>query len=607
MAEHVRLKVDKSQLLCRKGGCGFFGNPEWSWYCSKCWRELNAAQQMHNHNFDSAHLVSLGSSQSLPTPLNKERPSPFHSLIKKGESSKKGHSSLSQKVSYLEDQSRKHVQTLERKTSNMKQMFRKGRAELDKSRSPTRADKPNAPPEAKIIGKEFADYLKSRVRGAGITDLSRNIQSFIDKVHKRVEILPIEEISAMVQNFYQALAKRLETHENFSGLSEEERNHISDLTERYIMICCYKQLFCPTSTQDEEKDLEIQERIRSLNWVTAAHLECPFSETNSGIRDLIYQAINDILQLDGSPAPQDKLASVVSCAKKIFTVIQAGDCSVASADDFLPSMIFILLKANPPRLISNINFITRFSNEARLRSGEEGYYFTNLCCGLNFVESLTAASLNLSQAEFDSFMRGEIPAGCWGATLLMCEGVQSMNHNLATLAELAELQARVTADCARLEQEMEQFQAGVAAEVEQVMARTAFTIRGPRQPVTVDQLAVPEQEEQLLPPPLLPQQVVPAPAPALQEFTPDPAPPGTTTDQQPTAAAIAALPAYVGFSLQSASIQSISCNTAASDSLLSSPCLSSHRLQSPSPQPSQSSFTPSSTSSSLHSLSPSPH
>lgn len=58
MAEHVRLKVDKSQLLCRKGGCGFFGNPEWSWYCSKCWRELNAAQQRHNHNFDSAHLVS---------------------------------------------------------------------------------------------------------------------------------------------------------------------------------------------------------------------------------------------------------------------------------------------------------------------------------------------------------------------------------------------------------------------------------------------------------------------------------------------------------------------------------------------------------------------
>ena len=66
----------------------------------------------------------------------------------------------------------------------------------------------------------------------------------------------------MVQNFYQALAKRLENHENFVGLTEEERSMICDLTERYIMICCYKQLFCPLTTQDEDKDLEIQDKIR---------------------------------------------------------------------------------------------------------------------------------------------------------------------------------------------------------------------------------------------------------------------------------------------------------------------------------------------------------
>ena len=74
--------------------------------------------------------------------------------------------------------------------------------------------------------------MKSRVRGAGITDLSRNIQSFIDKVHRKVEVLPIEEMSSMVQNFYQALARRLETHENFTGLGEEERGVICDMTER---------------------------------------------------------------------------------------------------------------------------------------------------------------------------------------------------------------------------------------------------------------------------------------------------------------------------------------------------------------------------------------
>ena len=481
--------------------------------------------------------------------------------------------------------------------------------ELVKSKSPTRESKPSLPPEAKSVGREFGEYLSPRVKKAGIADLSRNIQSFIEKVHKRVEILPIEEVAVMVQNFYQALAKRLETHENFQGLTEEERSKICDLTERYLMICCYKQLFCPLTTQDEDKDLEIQERIRSvilpienyhhhrhyrkLSWVTANHLDCPFSETSEGIRDLIYQAINDILQVDGSKAPQDKLESVVSCAKKIFSVIQAGDKSVASADDFLPSLIFILLKANPPRILSNINFITRFTNEARLRSGEEGYYFTNLCCGLNFIENLSAASLNLPQSEFDSFMSGEIPPGSWGATLIMCEGLQSVNTSIATLRELNELQARIVSDCERLEREMAEFQNNISSEVERVMARTEYTIRPAKKPVTVDALS-PQAEETLLPPPLLPQ-----PLSGL---------PDTMEDTSSPESGPLSLSTYVGFSAQSASIPSISCNTADSAHFSASP-VSLPPPYSPSPQSmvqSLSSFTPStSTSSILSVLSPS--
>ena len=82
--------------------------------------------------------------------------------------------------------------------------------------------------------------------------------------------------------------------------------------------------------------------------------------------------------MDGKMAPQDKLQCLVNCCKKIFDMLKVSSASPASADEFLPCLIFVCLKANPPRIQSNINFITRFCNEDKLRMGEAGYFFANL-------------------------------------------------------------------------------------------------------------------------------------------------------------------------------------------------------------------------------------
>ena len=101
--------------------------------------------------------------------------------------------------------------------------------------------------------------------------------------------------------------------------------------------------------------------------------------------DYFYNFLNcaiiyflDLLEIDGKMAPQDKLACLVKCSKNVFEMLKISNETPASADDFLPCLIYICLKANPPRIQSNLNFITRFCNENKLRMGEGGYFFANL-------------------------------------------------------------------------------------------------------------------------------------------------------------------------------------------------------------------------------------
>ena len=108
----------------------------------------------------------------------------------------------------------------------------------------------------------------------------------------------------------------------------------------------------------------------------------------------IYKAINtsanikrNINEVTNSPqTPTNENSSGTNTSLNIKSSDESPDSrggggggkSLASADDYLPAFIYIVLKANPTMLYSNINFVSRFAFEKRILQGEHAYHFCSL-------------------------------------------------------------------------------------------------------------------------------------------------------------------------------------------------------------------------------------
>ncbi|KAM9321269.1 rab5 GDP/GTP exchange factor isoform 2-T2 [Gastrophryne carolinensis] len=401
-SERRAIHVDQSELLCKKG-CGYYGNPAWQGFCSKCWRE----------EYQKARQKQIQEDWELAERLQREEEEAYAS----SQGAQGGQPSL-------------------------------GFAKFEEKKSNEKARK------VTTVKKFFTASSKS--------------------AQKKVPPNKVEE--AM------------------------------DQIEKFIMTRLYKHVFCPETTDDEKKDLAVQKRIRALHWVTPQMLCVPVNEEISEVSDMVVKAITDVIEMDSKRIPRDKLACITGCSKQIFNAIRITKNEPASADDFLPTLIYIVLKANPPRLQSNIQYITRFCNPSRLMTGEDGYYFTNLCCAIAFIEKLDAQSLNLSEEEFSRYMSGQASPKKHDSDIFdddTCLGVKQMHRNLDLLSQLSERQERIVSGAKKLEKDLIDWTEDVTREVQDIVEKYPLNIKPSSQALaSIDSENV---EDDRLPPPLQPQ------------------------------------------------------------------------------------------------------
>ncbi|MEQ2283342.1 Rab5 GDP/GTP exchange factor [Ameca splendens] len=495
--ERRGIHVDQSDLLCKKG-CGYYGNAAWQGLCSKCWRE----------EYQRVRQKQIQDDWALAEKLQREEEEAYASSHAVHSQSPAGHASLAPFSKFEEKKTNEKT----RKVTTVKKFFSPSsrtasKKETQDGKTPSPSISRHASFDTDQVSKDFVEFLKNFHKPG--REIHKHCRAFLVNMSSKKD-LSADELSECVQDFYQSLADRLMSH--FKG-SSESVEQVMDQVEKYIMTRLYKSVFCPETTDDEKKDLSTQNRIRALHWVTIQMLCVSMDEEIPEVSENVVKAITDIIEMDSKRVPRDKLACITRCSKHIFSAIRITKNEPASADDFLPALIYIVLKANPPRLQSNIQYITRFCNPSRLMTGEDGYYFTNLCCAVAFIEKLDAQSLNLSPEEFERYMSGQASPrfsssegewvnGAQGVGVTVTNPVLAqLNHNLELLSGLCRQQEAVMEAAQSLQADLLSWSEGVQREVQGILEKYPLEIKSSK----VSAIDANNVDNENLPSPIKPQ------------------------------------------------------------------------------------------------------
>lgn len=91
-------------------------------------------------------------------------------------------------------------------------------------------------------------------------------------------------------------------------------------------------------------------------------------------------AQKELQKINQYKAPRDKLVCLLNCCRVLNNMLNVSvppGAAPPGADDFLPVLVYVLLRAAPQQLGSNLAYISRFRLAGRLVS-ETAYFFTNL-------------------------------------------------------------------------------------------------------------------------------------------------------------------------------------------------------------------------------------
>ncbi|XP_023549908.1 vacuolar protein sorting-associated protein 9A-like isoform X3 [Cucurbita pepo subsp. pepo] len=245
------------------------------------------------------------------------------------------------------------------------------------------------------------DFLE-RMRRPTASDFVKSIKSFIVSFSNNAP--DPERDSASVQEFFTKMEGSFRAHPLWSGCSEEELESAGEGLEKYVMTKLFSRVFA-SFADDVKRDEQLSEKMALIQqFIRPENLDIKPNFQNETSWLL---AQKELLKINMHKAPRDKLVCLLSCCKVISNLLL--NASIASnenppgADEFLPVLIYVIIKANPPQLHSNLLYIQRYRGQSRL-TGEAAYFFTNILSAESFISNIDANALSMEETEFGKNM-----------------------------------------------------------------------------------------------------------------------------------------------------------------------------------------------------------
>ncbi|XP_065209586.1 receptor-mediated endocytosis protein 6 homolog isoform X2 [Planococcus citri] len=200
-----------------------------------------------------------------------------------------------------------------------------------------------------------------------------------------------DEKSDLLRNFLSTLEKHVDNDSTWQGVNEQQLESIKVAIERSVISRVYMYAMFPNGDGDISRDEVLHEHIKKLSKIITPnhkylcipkkyHYECPWPA-----------AQEELTAMSAYKTPAEKLDCILRCTQTIQNLLcLACNNSVPSADILVPVLVFVIIMANPPSLLSTIQYINSFY-ETRLK-GEEQYWWVQFTSAVEYIKTMEYTS-----------------------------------------------------------------------------------------------------------------------------------------------------------------------------------------------------------------------